>query len=60
MPIRVVVQDKENGIVFSDERSKPISEYKGMIRYAGWNQGSYYLLIYQNEKLVIAKELQID
>jgi C-terminal processing protease CtpA/Prc len=60
MPIRVVVQDKENGIVFSDERPKPISEYKGMIRYAGWNQGSYYLLIYQNEKLVIAKELQID
>jgi C-terminal processing protease CtpA/Prc len=60
MSIRVVVQDNENGIVYSDERSKPISEYKGMIRYAGWNQGSYYLLIYQNEKLVIAKELQID
>jgi hypothetical protein len=58
--IRVVVQDQENGVVFSDERSKPLNEYKGMIRYAGWKKGSYYLLIYQNEKLVIAKELKID
>ncbi len=58
--IRVVVQEQENGVVFSDERSKPLNEYKGMVRYAGWKKGSYYLLIYQNEKLVIAKELKID
>lgn len=58
--LRVVVQDKDNGIIFSDERNKPINEYKGMIRYAGWEKGSYYLLIYQNDQLVIAKELQIN
>ncbi len=58
--IRVVVQDSKNGILFSDERPKPIPSYQGMIRWAGWEKGSYYLMIYQNEKLVIIKELKID
>ncbi|MEY4331193.1 MAG: serine protease Do [Bacteroidota bacterium] len=58
--IKVVVQDSNKGILFSDERPKPISSYQGMIRWAGWEKGSYHLMIYQNEKLVIIKELKID
>ncbi|MBM3429308.1 MAG: hypothetical protein FJX95_11060 [Bacteroidetes bacterium] len=58
--IKVVVQDSDRGILFSDERPKPISSYQGMIRWTGWEKGSYHLMIYQNEKLVIIKEIKID
>lgn len=58
--IKVVVQDSKQGILFSDERPKPITSYEGMIRWAGWEKGSYHLMIYQNEKLVIINEMKID
>ncbi len=54
---RVIVEDSNEGILFSDERLKPVTEYKKSISYESWNSGEFSLKIYCNDVLVIAQRL---
>jgi hypothetical protein len=54
---RVIIEDSNQGILFSDERLKPVTECKKTISYESWNKGEYALKIYCNDVLVIAQRL---
>ena len=54
---RVIIEDSNQGILFSDERLKPVTECKKSISYESWNKGEYALKIYSNDVLVIAQRL---
>lgn len=53
----VIIEDSNEGIIFSDERLKPVTEYKKSISYDSWNTGEFALKIYCNDVLVIAQRL---
>jgi hypothetical protein len=54
---RVIIEDSNEGILYSDERLKPVTECKKSISYESWNQGEYALKIFCNDVLVIAQRL---
>lgn len=54
---RVIIEDSNQGILFSDERLKPVTDCKKTISYESWNKGEYALKIYCNDVLVIAQRL---
>lgn len=57
---KVVIEDSNEGILFSDERLKPVTEYKKSISYESWGIGEYKLKVFCNDVLVIAQRLVIQ
>ncbi len=57
---KVVIEDSNEGILFSDERLKPVTEYKKSISYESWGSGEYKLKVFCNDALVIAQRLIIQ
>lgn len=57
---KVVIEDSNEGILFSDERLKPVTEYQKSISYESWGPGEYKLKVFCNDVLIIAQRLIIQ
>ncbi len=57
---RVVVEDQNEGIIYSDEKNKSVSTLSKKIGYDSWKEGEYTLKVYTNDQLTMAQRLIIQ
>jgi hypothetical protein len=57
---RVIVEDQNEGIIYSDEKNKPVSSLSKKIGYDSWKKGEYILKVYTNDQLTLAQRLIIQ
>jgi hypothetical protein len=57
---RVIVEDQNQGIIYSDEKNKPVSSLSKKIGYDSWKKGEYTLKVYTNNQLTLAQRLIIQ
>jgi len=57
---RVIIEDQNEGIIYSDEKNKPVDSLSKKIAYDSWKKGEYTLKVYTNDQLTLAQRLIIQ